>query len=153
MNDVTNLSNCLAKNAIAEERTTTFSRLMFTKINAHAWKGLSLALNTQKDRKYGGEEIRRRILICKQNFFLYRKDRCGMAFDCKVQYLDDTDPFNSTSFPEPSRPPTYVFRENLPICSQLPAIHRLLNAPHNVSLLFFFIILVSVIFLHFLKRF
>ena len=56
-----------------------------------------------------------------------------MAFESKVQYLDDTDPFNSTSFPEPSRPPTYPFRENLPICTQLPAIHRLLKAPHNVS--------------------
>lgn len=55
-----------------------------------------------------------------------------MAFECKVQYLDDTDPFNSTSFPEPSRPPSYVFRDT-PICTQLPAIHRLLEAPHNVS--------------------
>ena len=54
-------------------------------------------------------------------------------FESKVQYLDDTDPFNSTSFPEPSRPPTYTFRENLPISTQLPAIHRLLKAPHNVG--------------------
>uniref|UniRef100_T2MC48 FH1/FH2 domain-containing protein 3 n=1 Tax=Hydra vulgaris TaxID=6087 RepID=T2MC48_HYDVU len=54
-------------------------------------------------------------------------------FESKVQYLDDTDPFNSTSFPEPSRPPTYVFRENLAICSQIPAIHRLLKAPHNIE--------------------
>ncbi|XP_057291170.1 FH1/FH2 domain-containing protein 1-like [Hydractinia symbiolongicarpus] len=56
-----------------------------------------------------------------------------MAFDCKVQYLDDTDPFNSTSFPEPSRPPSYAFRQNVPICTQLPAIHRLLKAPHNLD--------------------
>ena len=55
-----------------------------------------------------------------------------MAFDCKVQYLDDTDPFNSTSFPEPSRPPVFSFRDAVPICTQLPGIHRLLNAPHNV---------------------
>ena len=55
-----------------------------------------------------------------------------MAFDCKVQYLDDTDPFNSTSFPEPSRPPVFSFRDGVPICTQLPGIHRLLNAPHNV---------------------
>lgn len=55
-----------------------------------------------------------------------------MAFDCKVQYLDDTDPFNSTSFPEPSRPPSYLFREGIPVGTQLQAIHRLLKAPHNV---------------------
>jgi len=56
-----------------------------------------------------------------------------MAFECKVQYLDDTDPFNSTSFPEPSRPPSYTIREGLPICTQLPGIHRLLKAPHNIE--------------------
>lgn len=58
-----------------------------------------------------------------------------MAFDCKVQYLDDTDPFNSTSFPEPSRPPAYSFRDGVPVCTQLPAVHRLLSAPHNVRFL------------------
>ena len=60
-----------------------------------------------------------------------------MAFDCKVQYLDDTDPFNSTSFPEPSRPPIFNFRDGVPICTQLPGIHRLLNAPHNVRIFHF----------------
>ncbi|KAL7868897.1 hypothetical protein SRHO_G00102810 [Serrasalmus rhombeus] len=43
-------------------------------------------------------------------------------------------PFSSTSFPEPARPPRFSFREDLPLSSQLPALHRLLRAPHRVSL-------------------
>ena len=53
-------------------------------------------------------------------------------FECKVQYLDDTDPFNSTTFPEPSRPPTYSFQPNIPLCNQISGLHKLLRAPHNV---------------------
>ncbi|KAI4876725.1 hypothetical protein NFI96_004065 [Prochilodus magdalenae] len=52
-------------------------------------------------------------------------------FVCRVQFLDDTDPFSSTSFPEPARPPRFSFREDLPLSSQLPALHRLLRAPHR----------------------
>jgi len=54
---------------------------------------------------------------------------------CKVQYLDDTDPFSSTStnFPEPTRPPTYTFLTNVPLQNQLAGVKRLLKAPHKVS--------------------
>ncbi|XP_019396392.1 PREDICTED: FH1/FH2 domain-containing protein 3 isoform X4 [Crocodylus porosus] len=52
---------------------------------------------------------------------------------CRVQFLDDTDPFTSTSFPEPTRPPLYAFREDLPLSTQLPAVHRLLRAPHKLD--------------------
>ncbi|KAM8811250.1 FH1/FH2 domain-containing protein 3 isoform 2-T2 [Eudromia elegans] len=52
---------------------------------------------------------------------------------CRVQFLDDTDPFNSTSFPEPTRPPLYTFREDIPLATQLPAVHRLLRAPHKLD--------------------
>lgn len=52
---------------------------------------------------------------------------------CRVQFLDDTDPFNSTNFPEPSRPPLYTFRRDLPLATQLPGLHRLLRAPHKVG--------------------
>uniref|UniRef100_A0A8D0HAV1 FHOD1 N-terminal GTPase-binding domain-containing protein n=1 Tax=Sphenodon punctatus TaxID=8508 RepID=A0A8D0HAV1_SPHPU len=51
---------------------------------------------------------------------------------CRVQFLDDTDPFNSTNFPEPTRPPLYTFREDIPLATQLPGVHRLLRAPHKV---------------------
>ena len=60
-----------------------------------------------------------------------------MALTCKVQYLDDTDPFASTNFPEPTRPPTYTFHLNIPLFQQIAGLHRLLNAPHNVSLMLF----------------
>lgn len=60
-----------------------------------------------------------------------------MALTCKVQYLDDTDPFASTNFPEPTRPPTYTFHLNIPLFQQIGGLHRLLNAPHNVSSMLF----------------
>uniref|UniRef100_A0A8C6KI61 Formin homology 2 domain containing 3 n=1 Tax=Nothobranchius furzeri TaxID=105023 RepID=A0A8C6KI61_NOTFU len=49
----------------------------------------------------------------------------------KVQFLDDTDPFNSTNFPEPTRPPLFTFREDLPLINQIAGVHRLLKAPHK----------------------
>ncbi|XP_077453970.1 FH1/FH2 domain-containing protein 3 isoform X2 [Stigmatopora argus] len=53
------------------------------------------------------------------------------TFVCRVQFLDDTDPFNSTNFPEPSRPPVYTFREDIPLINQIAGVHRLLRAPHK----------------------
>ena len=55
------------------------------------------------------------------------------TFVCRVQFLDDTDPFNSTNFPEPTRPPLYTFREDIPLINQLAGVHRLLKAPHKVG--------------------
>lgn len=54
------------------------------------------------------------------------------TFICRVQFLDDTDPFNSTNFPEPTRPPLYTFREDIPLINQIAGVHRLLKAPHKV---------------------
>ncbi|NP_001088281.1 formin homology 2 domain containing 1 L homeolog [Xenopus laevis] len=51
------------------------------------------------------------------------------AVQCRVQYLDDMDPFICTNFPEPRRPPVHSFSENTPLLDQLPAIHKLLEAP------------------------
>lgn len=61
------------------------------------------------------------------------KDRNEMAFTCKVQFLDDTDPFASTNFPEPTRPPTCTLYLNIPLCEQIAGIYKLLKPPHNVS--------------------
>uniref|UniRef100_A0AAQ4NVS8 FHOD1 N-terminal GTPase-binding domain-containing protein n=1 Tax=Gasterosteus aculeatus aculeatus TaxID=481459 RepID=A0AAQ4NVS8_GASAC len=55
------------------------------------------------------------------------------TFVCRVQFLDDTDPFNSTNFPEPTRPPLYTFREDIPLINQLAGVHRLLKTPHKVQ--------------------
>ena len=52
---------------------------------------------------------------------------------CRVQYLDDTDPFSPSNFPEPTRPPSYTFNVHLPLCEQLAGVHRLLKAPHKVK--------------------
>ncbi|XP_054903537.1 FH1/FH2 domain-containing protein 3 isoform X3 [Poeciliopsis prolifica] len=52
---------------------------------------------------------------------------------CRVQFLDDTDPFNSTNFPEPTRPPLYTFREDIPLINQIAGVHRLLKAPHKAD--------------------
>ncbi|XP_062254598.1 FH1/FH2 domain-containing protein 3 isoform X1 [Platichthys flesus] len=53
------------------------------------------------------------------------------TFMCRVQFLDDTDPFNSTNFPEPTRPPLYPFREDIPLINQIAGVHRLLKAPQK----------------------
>ena len=55
------------------------------------------------------------------------------TFQTRVQYLDDTDPFSSTNFPEPSRPPTYTFLQNVPLVNQIAGVKRLLKAPHKVG--------------------
>ncbi|CAB1446425.1 unnamed protein product [Pleuronectes platessa] len=56
------------------------------------------------------------------------------TFMCWVQFLDDTNPFNSTDFPEPTRPPLYTFREDIPLNNQTAGVHRLLKAPQKGEL-------------------
>ncbi|NXG13099.1 FHOD1 protein, partial [Grallaria varia] len=51
------------------------------------------------------------------------------AVPCRVQYLEDADPFGCSSFPEPRRAPVYAVAEALALGAQLPALHRLLGAP------------------------
>ncbi|XP_033013190.1 FH1/FH2 domain-containing protein 1 isoform X2 [Lacerta agilis] len=48
---------------------------------------------------------------------------------CRLQYLEDGDPFSCAAFPEPRRPPAQSVAEALPLAAQLPAFHRLLDAP------------------------
>lgn len=59
------------------------------------------------------------------------------TFASRVQYLDDTDPFSSTNFPEPTRPPIFTFHVNVPLINQIGGVHRLLEAPHRVSKIVF----------------
>lgn len=52
---------------------------------------------------------------------------------CRIQYLDDIDPFSSVNLPEPARPPSFTFLTSAILSNQLPSIHKILNAPHNVN--------------------
>lgn len=52
---------------------------------------------------------------------------------CRVQYLDDSDPFICTNFPEPRRPPTVTLEEDVPLSEQVAGIHKLLEAPLKVG--------------------
>lgn len=54
------------------------------------------------------------------------------TFQCRVQFLDDTDLFNVTSVPEPSRPPTFTFLKDVILSSQIGEIRTLLKAPQKV---------------------
>ncbi|NXK46078.1 FHOD1 protein, partial [Chauna torquata] len=51
------------------------------------------------------------------------------AVPCRVQYLEDSDPFGCGTFPEPRRASGYAVEEALALGAQLPALHRLLGAP------------------------
>ncbi|KAH0822677.1 hypothetical protein GEV33_000114 [Tenebrio molitor] len=55
-----------------------------------------------------------------------------MSLTCRVQYLNDIDPFSyTTNFPDPARPPQHTFSVTLPLINQLAAVHRLLKSPHR----------------------
>ncbi|KAJ1525461.1 hypothetical protein ONE63_010271 [Megalurothrips usitatus] len=60
----------------------------------------------------------------------------GAWVTCRVQYLNDTDPFAyAASYPEPPRPPLHCFNTVQPLAEQLAAVHRLLDAPQRVSVM------------------
>lgn len=66
--------------------------------------------------------------------FNVKMDRMTQTLTCRVQYLNDIDPFRaSTNFPEPPRPPLHSFNVNIPLVNQIAGVHRLLQAPHRVS--------------------
>ncbi|MEQ2182871.1 hypothetical protein GOODEAATRI_026760, partial [Goodea atripinnis] len=52
---------------------------------------------------------------------------------CRVQFLEDSDPFICTNFPEPRRPPTVTLEEDQPLSEQITVIHKLLGAPLKVG--------------------
>lgn len=54
---------------------------------------------------------------------------------CRVQFLDDIDPFSSVNLPEPARPPSFTFLTSTVLSNQLNSVHKLLNAPHRVNTL------------------
>ncbi|CAB0033834.1 unnamed protein product [Trichogramma brassicae] len=57
-----------------------------------------------------------------------------MSLTCRVQYLNDVDPFAyASSYPEPPRPPIHTFSATLPLINQLAAVHRLLRAAQELT--------------------
>ncbi len=54
------------------------------------------------------------------------------TFSCRVQYLDDSNPFVTSNFPEPTRPPTFAFLTNVSLNNQIASIHATLKAPLKV---------------------
>ncbi|KAK6477051.1 FH1/FH2 domain-containing protein 1-like isoform X1 [Huso huso] len=48
---------------------------------------------------------------------------------CRVQFLDDMDPFVCTNFAEPRRPPPYTLYEDISLIEQVAGVHKLLESP------------------------
>jgi hypothetical protein len=57
------------------------------------------------------------------------------TLQCRVQYLDDTDPFSSVNLPEPARPPSFTFLTSTVLSNQLNSVHKVLGASHKVKLI------------------
>ncbi|CAH4038543.1 unnamed protein product [Pieris brassicae] len=55
------------------------------------------------------------------------------AFVCRVQYLNDLDPFNEYNVRLPTRPLYHTFNSLIPLSYQIAAVHRLLQAPHRLD--------------------
>ncbi len=58
------------------------------------------------------------------------------TLQCRIQYLDDIDPFSSVNLPEPARPPSFTFLTSTVLSNQLNSVHKILNSPHKVNRLF-----------------
>lgn len=61
------------------------------------------------------------------------RDIGAETFVCRVQYLNDLDPFTEYNVREPTRPLYHTFNTTIPLSYQIAAVHRLLQAPHRVS--------------------
>ncbi|XP_023937792.1 FH1/FH2 domain-containing protein 3 [Bicyclus anynana] len=61
------------------------------------------------------------------------RDLGGDSFVCRVQYLNDLDPFMEYNVREPPRPLYHTFNTTIPLSYQIAAVHRLLQAPHRLD--------------------
>jgi hypothetical protein len=64
--------------------------------------------------------------------YLEHDDSSPSTLQCRIQYLDDIDPFSSVNLPEPARPPSFTFLTSTILSNQLNSVHKVLNAPHQV---------------------
>jgi len=85
-----------------------------------------------KNEKIGKVECKSNQLVA---YIVGENSGCS-TMQCRVQYLNDTDPFNCATFPEPARPVVYTFLTDMPLVNQLVSLKRLLGAPHYVMLAF-----------------
>jgi hypothetical protein len=59
-----------------------------------------------------------------------------MAYEFRVQFVDDVDPFNvlaSLKHAEPTVPKKYKFAADAPLCDQIPGLKKHLRAPHKIE--------------------
>ncbi|XP_063372890.1 FH1/FH2 domain-containing protein 3 isoform X2 [Cydia amplana] len=61
------------------------------------------------------------------------RDLVADSFVCRVQYLDDLDPFMEYNVREPPRPLYHTFNTTIPLSYQIASVHRLLQAPHRLD--------------------
>ena len=64
-----------------------------------------------------------------------RTAKMTTTYEFRVQYIDDVDPFNvlaSIKHAEPSMPKKYTVVSGLPLYDQVPAMKKVLRAPHKV---------------------
>lgn len=57
-----------------------------------------------------------------------------MAQVCRVQYINDLDPLSISNLPEPTRPISFTFQEEIPLCNQLPTLCKILKPPQKVCI-------------------
>eukprot|EP00108_Taenia_solium_P005188 TsM_000247400 transcript=TsM_000247400 gene=TsM_000247400 len=57
------------------------------------------------------------------------------TYTCRTYYLDDRDPFDYTKsgFLEPPKPPRFAFLTDVCLRTQLPGLHKILEAPHQIE--------------------
>uniref|UniRef100_A0A5K3F5I8 FH2 domain-containing protein n=1 Tax=Mesocestoides corti TaxID=53468 RepID=A0A5K3F5I8_MESCO len=57
------------------------------------------------------------------------------TYTCRAYYLDDIDPFDYTKsgFLEPPKPPRFAFLTDVCLRTQLPGLHKILDAPHELE--------------------
>ncbi len=65
--------------------------------------------------------------------YMEHDDSSPSTLQCRIQYLDDIDPFSSVNLPEPARPPSFTFLTSTILSNQLNSVHKVLNAPHQVN--------------------
>ncbi|CAF3773395.1 unnamed protein product [Rotaria socialis] len=68
-----------------------------------------------------------------KGIFTDNSNPSSSTLQCRIQFLDDIDPFSSVNLPEPARPPSFTFLTSTVLSNQLHSVHKILDAPHKIS--------------------
>ncbi|CAF1974790.1 unnamed protein product [Rotaria magnacalcarata] len=68
-----------------------------------------------------------------KGIFTDNSNPSSSTLQCRIQFLDDIDPFSSVNLPEPARPPSFTFLTSTILSNQIHSVHKILDAPHNIS--------------------